>query len=81
VVMHGKSDRLKLIADRMLAMRGVKHGGIEIIPGVAAPERSHHHHDAAEHEHSHGQAHDHDHDHGHDQAPAPRPRRTRTPGR
>ena len=43
VVMHGKSDRLKLIADRILAMRGVKHGGIEIIPGVAAPERGHHH--------------------------------------
>jgi CopG family transcriptional regulator, nickel-responsive regulator len=41
VVMHGKSDRLKLIAERMLAMRGVKHGGIEIIPGVAAPERAH----------------------------------------
>jgi CopG family nickel-responsive transcriptional regulator len=42
VVMHGKSDRLKLIADRMLAMRGVKHGGIEIIPGVAAAHGEHH---------------------------------------
>jgi CopG family nickel-responsive transcriptional regulator len=49
VVMHGKSDRLKTIADRMLAMRGVKHGGIEIVPGVAAPHAAehHHHHDAA----------------------------------
>jgi CopG family nickel-responsive transcriptional regulator len=47
VVMRGKSDRLKRLADRFLAMRGVKHGGIEIIPGVAAPEAAHHHHHAA----------------------------------
>ena len=48
VVMHGKSDHLKLVADRFLAMRGVKHGGIEIIPDVVAPRRAkaqaHHHH-------------------------------------
>jgi CopG family nickel-responsive transcriptional regulator len=68
VVMHGKSDRLKLIADRMLAMRGVKHGGIEIIPWVAAPERAHHH------EHGHdGHGHDHG---GHDHPENP----TSTPG-
>jgi len=79
VVMHGKSDRLKLIADRMLAMRGVKHGGIEIIPGVAAPQRAHHHHDTAEHEHSHG--HEHEHEHEHDRPPVTRPRRAKTPGR
>jgi CopG family transcriptional regulator, nickel-responsive regulator len=81
VVMHGKSDRLKLIADRMLAMRGVKHGGIEIIPGVAAPERAHHHHDRAEHEHSHGHEHEHEHDRSEDRPPAPRPRRTKIPRR
>jgi CopG family transcriptional regulator, nickel-responsive regulator len=52
VVMQGRSDRLKLTADRILALRGVKHGGIEIIPGVGAPERAHHHHD-------HAQDHDH----------------------
>ncbi len=31
IVVRGKSDRLKAIAERMLAMRGVKHGGIEIV--------------------------------------------------
>jgi CopG family nickel-responsive transcriptional regulator len=31
IVVRGKSDQLKVIASRMLAMRGVKHGGIEIV--------------------------------------------------
>jgi len=34
IVMHGKSDELKAIADRLLAARGVKHGGIEIITDI-----------------------------------------------
>jgi CopG family nickel-responsive transcriptional regulator len=43
VVMRGISDQLQVLADRMLAMRGVKQGGIEIIPGVVAAEGAHHH--------------------------------------
>ena len=31
IVVRGKSDQLQAIANRMLAMRGVKHGGIEIV--------------------------------------------------
>jgi CopG family nickel-responsive transcriptional regulator len=31
IVVRGKSDQLQVIANRMLAMRGVKHGGIEIV--------------------------------------------------
>ena len=31
IVVRGKSDQLQIIANRMLAMRGVKHGGIEIV--------------------------------------------------
>jgi hypothetical protein len=31
--MRGRSDRLKAIADRLLALRGVKQGGIEIVAG------------------------------------------------
>jgi CopG family nickel-responsive transcriptional regulator len=31
IVIRGKSDRLHAVADKILAMRGVKHGGIEII--------------------------------------------------
>jgi CopG family nickel-responsive transcriptional regulator len=91
VVMHGKSDRLKLIADRMLAMRGVKHGGIEIIPGVAAPERAQRRAGARPHDHSHDHPHDHSHDHPHEHShdhppslrrPAARPaRRAKLSGR
>lgn len=58
VVMHGRSDQLQLIADRILGMRGVKHGGIEIIAGLPAPGRSDHHH-------TEDHAHDHHHDHAH----------------
>jgi CopG family nickel-responsive transcriptional regulator len=34
LVMRGKSNVLQAIADRILATRGVKHGGIEIVTGV-----------------------------------------------
>ena len=34
VVIRGKSDRLRTVADRMLGMRGVKHGGIELVADV-----------------------------------------------
>jgi CopG family nickel-responsive transcriptional regulator len=34
LVMHGRSDELRGIADKILATRGVKHGGIEIITGL-----------------------------------------------
>lgn len=42
LVMRGRSDELQAIADRILATRGVKHGGIEIVTGVLGPE-SHDH--------------------------------------
>jgi CopG family transcriptional regulator, nickel-responsive regulator len=88
VVMQGKSDRLKLIADRMLAMRGVKHGGVEIIPGAPArgrpPSQEHggqeqgrHEHDGQEHGgHALG-GHEHGHGAGHSHAPAAPRRRTK----
>src|SRR4029079_1053554 len=38
IVIRGKSDRLKTIANRMLAMRGVKHGGVEIVADVLGKE-------------------------------------------
>jgi CopG family nickel-responsive transcriptional regulator len=34
VVMQGRSDALEAIANRILGMRGVKHGGIEIVAGL-----------------------------------------------
>jgi CopG family nickel-responsive transcriptional regulator len=47
VVLRGRSDRLAAIADRVLALRGVKQGGIELIPGplgAAEPEAGPHPH-------------------------------------
>jgi CopG family nickel-responsive transcriptional regulator len=34
IVIRGRSDRLQAIADRLLALRGVKQGGIEIVAGI-----------------------------------------------
>lgn len=42
VVMHGRSDELRNVAGRMLATRGVKHGGIEVI-ATPRPEGEHAH--------------------------------------
>jgi CopG family transcriptional regulator, nickel-responsive regulator len=39
IVVRGRSDRLKAIAERMLAMRGVKHGGIEIVADALGREQ------------------------------------------
>jgi CopG family nickel-responsive transcriptional regulator len=58
VVMRGKSDKLAEIAEQILAIRGVKHGGIEIIPDVAAT-------DDHGHANAHGHAHPHRHPHPH----------------
>jgi CopG family transcriptional regulator, nickel-responsive regulator len=47
IIMQGQSDKLQGVADRILAMRGVKQGGTEMIAGLPA---SH------EHPHDHGHA-------------------------
>lgn len=47
IVMRGLSNELQAIAGRILATRGVKHGGLEIITGVEEDE-----HDHAAHEHT-----------------------------
>jgi CopG family transcriptional regulator, nickel-responsive regulator len=61
IVMRGRSDELKRVADRMLATRGVTHGGIEIITE-----------DEPAHDHAESHAHPHPHPHPH-----ARPRRVR----
>ena len=43
IVIRGRSDRLKSIADRMLALRGVKQGGIEIVAGLGGEGHAHAH--------------------------------------
>jgi CopG family nickel-responsive transcriptional regulator len=64
IILRGKSDELKRVADRLLATRGVTHGGIEI---VADAEEDH----AARPD-------DHGHDHPHE--PARARARAREPG-
>jgi CopG family nickel-responsive transcriptional regulator len=58
IIMHGRSDQLQSIADRILALRGVKHGGIELYSGLSSPEHTHEHEQGHE---SHAQHHHHDH--------------------
>lgn len=59
IIMRGRSDELKSAADRLLATRGVKHGGIEIIAEDLDGET----HSHGDHVHTHrGSAHVHSHD-------------------
>lgn len=74
-VMNGASDVLREVADRVLATRGVKHGGVEV---VALPRLKHtheHEHDGHVHHHTHEHAHafahhTHPHEHVHQAEPA-----------
>jgi CopG family nickel-responsive transcriptional regulator len=43
IVIRGRSDRLKAIGDRLLALRGVKQGGIEIVAGLGDLGHDHSH--------------------------------------
>jgi CopG family nickel-responsive transcriptional regulator len=48
IVIRGRSDLLQGIADRILALRGVKQGGIEIVAGIEGePAHAHEHHGKA----------------------------------
>lgn len=38
IVMQGRSDQLQEIADRIIALKGVKHGGIELYAGLAGAQ-------------------------------------------
>ncbi|HEX2877649.1 MAG TPA: nickel-responsive transcriptional regulator NikR [Polyangiaceae bacterium] len=60
IVMHGRSDELQAVADRILALKGVLHGALEVYAHSKQP--SHHHEHEHHHEHGHG------HGHGHGQA-------------
>jgi CopG family nickel-responsive transcriptional regulator len=41
IILRGRSDELKRVADRLLATRGVTHGGIEIVADADADGHSH----------------------------------------
>jgi len=57
VVLRGRSEQLTAIADRILALRGVKQGGIELIPD--APDAARAHADRDLHADPHPHAHPH----------------------
>lgn len=37
IIMNGRSDELHSIAEKLIATRGVTHGGVEIVTGVGKP--------------------------------------------
>ncbi|HVT08493.1 MAG TPA: nickel-responsive transcriptional regulator NikR [Polyangia bacterium] len=68
VVLRGQSDQLAAIADRILALRGVKQGGLELIPDAVG----------AAHSHAAGEGHTTPHSHAHPHAhPSARPKKKR----
>jgi CopG family nickel-responsive transcriptional regulator len=48
IVLRGRSDELKRVADRLLATRGVTHGGIEIVAQTDEGHEHGHTHDHAD---------------------------------
>jgi CopG family nickel-responsive transcriptional regulator len=68
IILRGRSDELQSIADRLLAMRGVTHGGVQIVAQQKPPAREKGR--PAWHSHEGGPPHRHpvppgDHDHAH----------------
>lgn len=60
IVMRGPADVIRTASERILATRGVLHGGLELIAESAAPITHSH-----AHSHSHAHAHSHAHSHSH----------------
>jgi len=71
IVLRGRSDKLQRAAENILAMRGVKQGGLTLIadaPGTHMHSFTHAHDDDAHPDHVHDaatHAHPHPHDHAH----------------
>ena len=53
IVMQGRADQLQAIADRIVALKGVKHGGIELYAGLDESQHHHSHGPEAATEHQH----------------------------
>jgi CopG family nickel-responsive transcriptional regulator len=90
IVLKGPADQLRTAGDKLLAIRGVKHGGMELISVDATAKKTAHAHahthegithvHAHDHAHEHGHDHDHDHDHAHDhdhEHPHPPPKKAK----
>ncbi|MEY4514513.1 MAG: hypothetical protein RLZZ450_6635 [Pseudomonadota bacterium] len=55
IVLRGRSDRIADAATRMLAIRGVTHGGVEMVSESALAASRSHRHDDKPHAHAHGE--------------------------
>jgi CopG family nickel-responsive transcriptional regulator len=85
IVLRGRSDEIKRAADRLLATRGVKHGGVEIVADQLLGEDEHAHpphvHAYPPHDHAHP-PHDHAHPpHAHGGAAPRRKQKAKRSGR
>lgn len=79
IVLHGRSDELQEISDRIIALKGVKHGAIELYVDADAEAehaRGQSYHGAHSHAHSHS-GHTHAHPPPHETAPKHRAKKTR----
>jgi len=75
IVMRGRADQLREVANQMIGTRGVLQGGAEYVAETTFGHREHGH--AHGHAHHHGHSHAHDpHDHSHEHSPARPARRT-----
>ena len=54
IILRGRSDELQRVAERLLATRGVTHGGIQIVTGLQPHETRRHRHGPGTAPHSHG---------------------------
>jgi CopG family transcriptional regulator, nickel-responsive regulator len=64
IILRGRADELTRVAERLHALKGVKHGALEIITDVGDSAEPH------RHSHAHGHSHAHPHPHGSGQAAA-----------
>jgi CopG family nickel-responsive transcriptional regulator len=61
IILRGRADELTRVAERLHALKGVKHGALEIITDLGDSAETHRHSHA--HAHAHGHAHSHSHTH------------------
>lgn len=78
IVMRGRADQLRAVANQMIGTRGVLQGGAEYVAESTFGHREHAQHPPHDHPHPHPNAHPHDHAH----APLPaKPARRNAPSR
>jgi CopG family nickel-responsive transcriptional regulator len=63
IILRGRADELTRVAERLHALKGVKHGALEIITDLGDSAETH------RHAHSHGHGHSHSHSHSHSPEP------------